>query len=142
MGLAGRRPQNSVYKALKGDNFTNTSSDALKLNTPEKPSNLSKYGNEFWDRYIPRLIELGIATELDSPALEQLAYWFGVWAETKDQLQDADYSTTATGRLLTANTRAFDAFRRLALHYGLTPLSRGSLTLKEPPTDDDDFFVS
>lgn len=52
---------------------------------PIKPDNLDEEASRFWDAVTPELVELGIATEVDSSALSSLCEWWGEYRSACDE---------------------------------------------------------
>lgn len=52
---------------------------------PIKPDNLEGEASRFWDAVTPELVELGIATEVDSAALASLCEWWGEYRDACDE---------------------------------------------------------
>lgn len=48
---------------------------------PKRPRHLKGEAKKFWDFVVPRLVEKGVATEIDAPALEMMAV---AWAEYRN----------------------------------------------------------
>lgn len=131
-------------KLLEGHpNRSLLKSQAAPRGTPVKPTGLGPIAAQFWDRYTPQLITLGLATEIDGPLLEMLATYWGLYQGAKNQITEQhDFSDGDTSRLFRNLNTAHDNFKKLALQFGLTPLARNALTLTEPPSELDEFFTS
>jgi len=136
MGLAGKHPKSNEYKAINGLRLDRLGNQTPIDSMPVKPSKFSVIQAKFWDSTIAELIRLNAVTGLDQAALEQLCHWYEVFVSTAAALKDADFSTTGSARLLNANMRAADSFRRLAIHFGLTPLSRNSVSFDGPDAEE------
>lgn len=140
MGLRGKTPSSNAYKAIAGVRASRMGNQTELTGKPSKPLICGPIASAFWDTTISRLVELGGASDLDQESLEALAHWREVFELTRLALQGADYSTTATARLLNANKKAGDSYQTLAVHFGLTPLARNSVAFEEPTDADDGPF--
>jgi P27 family predicted phage terminase small subunit len=104
------------------------------------PSWLSPEGRKLWRQLYPRLFRLGLATELDA---ESLAIACQAYAE----FEIATKLLQKDGRLLTAPTSGYQmphpavalqrsawaTWLKYASAFGLTPATRGRITVPEPP---------
>ena len=138
MGLAGKSPSTNDYKAIAGFPASRMGNQTKISGKPIKPSNASTEASAYWDGTVNQLITLQAVTSLDQGGLEKLCFYWGVWKQTERQITigEVDLSSTSGQRLMTANIRAHDAWRRLAVHFGLTPLARNSVSFQEPSEDD------
>ena len=98
---------------------------------PKKPRGLPKNASKFWDSTVPRLVELGLATDLDSCMLTQLARWYDVY----QSCMDAYEKEGLRHQMVSAGT-AWKQFDALAAKFGLTPVDpaklRGTVDITPP----------
>ena len=85
---------------------------------------------EAWNFLWPRLVKLGLATELDSHELTAMCQW---WARYQKYMQvtDDDY------RSHNMAVAAYKQFRVIAAKFGLTPTDRVGLKGNTPTADDE-----
>ena len=84
---------------------------------PTPPIDLEGEAKKHWDEVVPILINMGVATSVDSHALTQMCHW---WAEWKKL---ADRETKPITALQTASYN----WLRLAGRFGLTPSDRADI---------------
>jgi P27 family predicted phage terminase small subunit len=102
------------------------------------PRWLDRLGREFWKTYAPRLLKLGLLTELDEAKLAMLAERWSMYrravAKSKRTLV---HDTKANGESPTAYVaiarQALNDFRLMAQEFGLSPSARASLETSPPP---------
>jgi phage terminase small subunit len=92
--------QGKVYASRYGDRDHEPQPDGV----PIQPAELGEHGQEQWNRLVPRLIRLGVATDLDSDALYAMC-------------QEWD-------RYCNGTHAALSNWMKLAGKFGLTPSDR------------------
>jgi P27 family predicted phage terminase small subunit len=147
MGKRGPTPKPSKLKLLEG----NPGKRALPKDEPQPdadtamlkaPSYLSSQAQHEWRRVAPQLYELGLLTQIDGAALEAYCEAYATWRETMKVLrsQGRTYETdTGYIRARPEVGMANEALRQLkafAAEFGLTPSSRGRLSLPEVQGED------
>lgn len=87
---------------------------------------LEGWAMEFWEHNVPRLIEVGLATELDSHELCAMCEW---WAEYRkwQEMTDTPEKPLNDYRRMTGMAAAYKQFRTIAAKFGLTPTDRVGL---------------
>ena len=133
--------KSSKQKLLEGHpNKAIIKQQAEIKNIPTKPKKLSGRASRFWGKYVPLLIEKGLATDLDSPKLEQMAVYWDLWQSCIEQIDRQQLGTPTATRLLNSANKAFDNFRRIAQMFGMSPLPRNALTITDAKLEADEFF--
>jgi P27 family predicted phage terminase small subunit len=138
--MAGRRPTPSALKLVKGNpgkRPVNKREPRPAMEPPAKPSHLSPFAGEAWDRVAPELHRLGLLTVVDGVALELLVCAYDDWRTAHDEVTDegATYETETAqgGRMVRTNPHVAiraDAWRRvksILAEFGLTPASRAKI---------------
>jgi len=112
----------------------------------EPPDWMPRAGRELWQRIVPRLARLGVATECDVEALELLCSSWSDWREAREVLEREGLSCeveTRGGRRVVARPEvaiaaaAAQRVTRLLSDFGLTPASRSRVTALGPPGERD-----
>lgn len=114
----------------------------------EPPEHLSDVAKEFFVQNVEKFSRLGIITESDAAALEQIACVYGEWREA-DAILKAEgpfyETTTATGGfmkrphpMLTARSDAARRLQTLMCEFGMTPASRNKVSAKSEEADAQD----
>lgn len=151
--MAGRKPKPTIIKKLAG----NPGRRPLNENEPKAgPANArlphgvmpSRYGQKLWRSLAPRLIELGVLTELDLPAFEMLCIHYDLARQAMDDIQTN--GITITEGAITKKNPAMQAWREnsaayktLLVEFGLTPSSRSRVVaevFEDEPTLADILF--
>lgn len=74
-----RRKPTAVLK-LQGDYYASRHGDRSRepqpSGEPRMPAHLSDRAREFWNRNVPELVRIGVATALDEEALTRLCVWY------------------------------------------------------------------
>ena len=84
-----------------------------------------------WDHLAPRLISLGLATELDSHELAAMCHWWGEYRKWCNNQTDNEY------RRMVGMAAAYKQFRTIAAKFGLTPTDRVGLQGANKTQDDE-----
>jgi len=101
---------------------------------PQKPTDLDGAAGEFWDRWVPHLVALGVAKEIDTPALEQMCFWWGRAKDLRRLLQKISKAalTKEYFRVQVLAAQADKTFNQVASRFGLTPADRARLRSELP----------
>lgn len=145
--MRGRKPKPTALKLVTGNpgrRPLNKKEPKPKRVIPSPPEHMSARAMAAWGALSTRLDRLGLLTELDALALEQLCENYGEILELRADI-------VANGRFQTVTTQSGDAmervrpaatllsdaerrFRAMMAEFGLTPSARSRVT---PTTDDD-----
>jgi len=144
--MAGAKPKPTIIKKLAG----NPGKRPFNQNEP-KPGRASprmphgvlpKHGQKLWHALAPKLIELGILTEVDLPAFEMLCLHYAFARMAMEDVEINGLTITEDGK--TKKNPAMQAFRenstaykQLLVEFGLTPSSRSRIVadvLDDEPT--------
>ncbi|MBY6275390.1 phage terminase small subunit P27 family [Symbiobacterium thermophilum] len=144
MGIPGRKPKPTHLKVLEG----NPGKRPLPENEPkpapimpECPSWLDRYGKAEWKRVAPMLHRLGLLTEADGMALALYCDAYSTYRRAREALKDGLTFTTPNGYVqqkpeVSIANNAMKQIRAFCAEFGMTPSSRGRITV--PGLDDDD----
>lgn len=91
---------------------------------PEPPDFLGPIASDFWRRYAPMLIEVNVLRQTDVPLWTLCCR---TWQRVREDPED---------------TKAADAFLRLAREFGMSPSSRQYLREPQKYQDDLDAFLA
>ena len=140
--MKGRKPKPSHLKVISG----NPGKRPITSNPQPKPFSLDakppkwigKYGQELWQARAPELIELGILTRADLPMWSILCCTWNMFRKALEIL-NRDGLTTVDERGLprknpiwTLYNSAAKDFSKLAQEFGMTPVSRQRLDVRQP----------
>jgi P27 family predicted phage terminase small subunit len=161
--MPGPPPKPTALKQLAG----NPGHRALNGNEPQPervipamPRGLPKRAQRFWRDHAEKLERLGVLTAVDGPAFTLMALHYAVALEALAIIQQGLVVTAgeegAPPSVVMGGLMAVDengamrkhpllqvwrenstAFRHYAAQFGLTPASRGRLSIPEPTEEDD-----
>lgn len=139
--MRGRKPVPTALKLLRGNpGKRSLPKDEPKPEAPavlEAPPHLEGRSRELWDRVTPRLLRLGLATELDSLVLELLFRAYEDFERSREFIRTngETYETFGpTGSMVRQHPAVAmrnDAWRRTvaaAAEFGMTPSSRSRVS--------------
>lgn len=144
--MSGRKPKPTSIKRLAG----NPGKRPLNDREPKpRPANvkmprgvLPKHGQKLWRQLAPLLLELGVLTEVDLPALEMMCLHYALARQALEEVNEIGLTIEEDGK--TKKNPAMQAFRensqaykQLLVEFGLTPSSRSRIvteTLENEPT--------
>ena len=135
--MSGPPPKPTALKVLegnKGKQKLNTKEPKpLPVHSIKAPEWLSKYAKEFWQKYVPMLVRLGLYTEADESAMILLSESYADFRECLLVTQ-ADGRTFLTEKEYTVQRPEVAILRKarkdmesLLAHFGMTPASRSRL---------------
>ncbi len=120
---SGRKPKPTALKLLEGNRGKRRIvKEPEPDGQPLRPNWNDGEAIRFWDRNVPQLTELGIATKLDQDALEMMCQTYAAWlaAMQTDAVPDA--------------TKLFNSFWKIASCFGMTPADRTRLSFVKERT--------
>lgn len=88
---------------------------------PRKPAGMSKDASDHWKAVVPSLIDTGVATEQDAPALAAMCEFRGEYERAKRRKQ---HDRTRLLMMVAAHKEWIN----LASRFGLTPSDRARIT--------------
>jgi phage terminase small subunit len=91
---------------------------------PVMPDGLTSLAREHWDFMVPQLVQMGVATAVDTPALEAMCRWWDRYV-TAFQLEDYRGAKDASNQWLT-----------FAARFGMTPADRVKIVANVTDGDD------
>jgi len=122
---------------------------------PTPPSHLPTAGKRMWKRLAAELVDAGILTVVDLPALEVCCLNYGIyvslWKSIFRMIEDPDTGKRRRRRLeeymmgknsqtmpeYTSMTKAFSTFKSYLIEFGLTPASRSRVEVPRGSKDAD-----
>jgi P27 family predicted phage terminase small subunit len=138
----GPAPKPTAVKQLAGNpghRLLNESEPkpAIPKQVPYAPRHLNVDGKREWRKLVPRLMRLGLYTELDQYAVSMLCEVWGQWVEAKRMTRKTGgpiLKATDTGNLYQnpwyhVQNKAWEQLRKIIGEFGLTPSSRSKITL-------------
>ncbi len=138
--MAGRRPKPTHLKLVTGNpgkRAINKSEPNPTRGIPAQPNHLSPQARLAWDSFSLMLDKIGVLTEADGAALEQISETYAeVVSLRADIATNGRFQTVATKsgdemeRLRPAYSALMDADRRLKawlVEFGVTPAARGKV---------------
>lgn len=148
MATAGRRPKPTNLKILEGNpgkRALNKSEPKPKPIAPKCPTWLDKEAKKEWKRVAPELERLGLLTIVDGTALAAYCQAYSRWKQAEEILQaEGLIFATESGYLMPRPEvkiaeKSMQLIKSFCAEFGLTPSSRGRMSLPEVD-DGDDFF--
>lgn len=107
---------------------------AVKAKIPPKPAGLTKVANAVWEDLGPKLVEVGLLSEVDGAAFTLLCRNISDYEAVLAKLQSVDdYVDTTPNKFkvqsvwFTLRNRLHDDILRLSKEFGLTPASRSGM---------------
>lgn len=138
MGRRGTKPKPIELKVLKGTYRKDRDgdiADAVKTSgLPIKPSGMPADESAIWDEVVPKLVEMGVAKEVDSSELGSMCFWIA----TENTLRKTIRKMRKHGmtmdyrRLQSSAAEAFKCWDKIAMRYGMTSSDRATLKTETP----------
>lgn len=137
-----------------GENPANEPEPEVLSDVPKAPSYLNRWGKAKWKEIAEELVDKGVLTVVDLPALELLCAQYGLFCELHDAIThevgpDGKRRKVSVARYLAGKNSqtipeyvqmkaASAAYKTYAVEFGLTPASRNRIDLPErtPQTKD------
>jgi len=157
--MAGRPKKPTNLKLIQGthrkDRVPEHEPEPEKVSeVPRPPSYLSKHAKKLWKTLAEELVEKGILTVVDLPALEVCCEAYGQYRAAQEAVfRPVDPKTgKRTKRTLSeymkgrnsqtmpeysSMTKAFYYFKAYLIEFGLTPASRGRIDLPDSGEEED-----
>lgn len=161
--MSGPAPKPTALKKLAGNpgkRALNGAEPQPERVVPAMPRGLPRRAQRFWKSHAEKLERLGLLTAVDGPAFTLMALHYAVALEALEIIQQglagqAGEDGTLEGAIM-GGLMAVDengamrkhpllqvwrensaAFRQYAMQFGLTPASRGRLSIPDPAVEDD-----
>ena len=147
----GRKPTPSHLKLVKGTNRKdreNGQEPQPQRARPSMPAHMSDRAKEVWGYVVALLDRMGVLTEADAMALEQLCEAYADWRDARETIEAAGayYETVnqAGGTMIRAHPAVSirnDAARRvqsLMAEFGMTPSSRSKVKGRDGDEEQND----
>ncbi len=149
MGVPGPKPKPPALKLLEGNpghRPINENQPKPRPVAPKCPSWLATEARKEWRRVAPELERMGLLSGIDRAALAAYCQAYARWREAEETIDrlgltfrtntgyEAPRPEVTIARQMMVQMRAF------CVEFGLTPSSRGRMTLPEVPDDEDNPF--
>ena len=137
--MVGRKPKPAALKLLEGRAGHQAITETPKPRpiAPHCPTWLDREAKREWRRLAPALERLGLLTEVDGSALAGYCQAFARWQQAEKVMTEKGLTfETEKGYLVprpevTIARQMMVQMRAFSVEFGLTPSSRGRLTLPE-----------
>ena len=142
--MKGRKPKPTELKKLEG-----VRTSRINKNEPEPgpgkvtcPRFLSKEAKAEWRRIAPELTRLGLLTPLDRAAFAAYCQSYAHWVKAETLLSDKGVLVRgAKGQIVASplfwiSTSASKMMLKFAIEFGLTPSSRGQISISREESRD------
>lgn len=145
----GRPPKPTKLKILAGNpgrRPLNTNEPKPKPISPKCPSWLDKEAKKEWKRVAPELERLGLLTIVDGAALAAYCQAYSRWKRAEELVKkEGLVVATESGYLMPHPAvkiaeKSMQLIRGFCTEFGLTPSSRGRMSLPVERSDDEDEF--
>lgn len=100
---------------------------------PYQIEKLEGFAAELWDRVVPELVRMKIATAIDSPQLFAMCQWWQEFRELQSDIEMDPYKRTC------AMAGAYKQFGAIAAKFGLTAADRANLDIDDGEEEDSPF---
>jgi P27 family predicted phage terminase small subunit len=115
-----------------------------RLEMPRCPSHLDAEARREWRRVAPELHALGLLTAIDGDALAVYCTAWSQWVEAEKHLEEDGLVISVNGverpsPWLRIANQAQRLVLDMAREFGMTPISRGRITVIAPPAAADPF---
>jgi P27 family predicted phage terminase small subunit len=142
--MRGRKPTPTRLKLLRGNPGKRPLNDKEPRpdGAPVCPDWLDGEAQREWDRVVPRLVRLGLATELDQALLAAYCAGWSQWRRATEVVAREGATYTTGGGLVRRRPEVAIAqeagrqLERLAARFGFSPADRARLAV-EPPRGPD-----
>ena len=156
-GGNNRKPKDSkiIQGTFRKDRNPANEPDPPKVDeVPRAPSHLNRWAKRWWKQQTPVLLETGVLRTVDLPSLETVAELYGQYRESQDAVYHcideetgarrkrslAEYMAGRNSQTMpeyTAMTKALASYRAAAAEFGLSPVSRNRVDLREKGDEKD-----
>ncbi|MEM8668736.1 MAG: P27 family phage terminase small subunit [Planctomycetota bacterium] len=132
MTKRGRPPKPDAIKIAEGtyrsDRHGDQDAKPKAEGVPVRPEMAMPEAKEFWDQYVPMLVEMGVAKRADTPRLQALAESWALLRRATKAVNDDPidkYARIAYGEY----SRQFTT---LANEFGMNPIARSRIIIDKP----------
>lgn len=111
---------------------------------PDCPKWFDAEAKRFWEKYAPKLYNLGLLTEIDGPAFEAVCQRYSLWVRCEKRLKSKGLiMKTETGYEqqrpeVSIAKNALADVKAFLTEFGMTPASRSRIDLKLDEKEDDE----
>jgi len=153
--MRGRKPKPTHLKVLAGNpgkRPLNENEPKPRPIAPKCPSWLDREAKKEWKRVAPALERLGLLTEVDGAALAAYCQAYGTWVAAQKKINEYlkengkltyEYTNKGGGTNevpipeISIAEKALKQMKAFCTEFGLTPSSRGRLSLPEQGEEDE-----
>lgn len=149
-GRAGRPPKAKALKVIQGTWRADRDAHRpwIPAKAPRQPPGMSPLARGCWQRLAPKLVELGLLTELDRESFTALCESWALYRRMEALITElGETYETKTGFIrprpeIGIRDRALSQLQRSCAAFGLEPVSRSRLNLRpaEDRGSDEDFL--
>src|SRR5690554_5390457 len=128
--MRGRPPKPIKLHKAAGSYRRDRHGGALDITTsgaPVKPSGLGEHGDRLWESVVTPLVEVGVATEVDTASLAGMCEWYQRYRDCADVLDRTAPDDRSAYRLTIQTRMCWQTFESMASQFGLSPASRARL---------------
>lgn len=139
-GRSGRPPKPTALKLLQGNPGKRVLNESEpkpeRLSLTDAPPYLDEAGAAFWDKYAPKLVKLGLLTELDEPEFAAACQQESLYQKLTKIIMRAPAGKRA--KELDSRARYALANRdRILARFGFDPSSRSKLSVAPQKATDE-----
>lgn len=142
--MRGRKPKPTALKELAGNPGKrplpqNEPKPGVPSSPPYAPRHLGSEAKREWRRLVPRLMAVGIFTELDYAALALYCEAYGRWvvaeehlrADTEGEILVSEKGFRYINPWRTVANQAWEQMRKILVEFGMTPSSRSRVKVEK-----------
>ena len=148
----GRRPRPTHLKLLEGNPGKRPINEdepepEVPAKVPRAPAFLGKEGKAEWRKLVPELMELGLYTSIDRPALTAYCEAWDTWRQAEDHKRKHGVTTTTPNGYEVQSAyvgianKAMAHVRAFLAEFGMSPSSRSRVGVKPKSKDDTEEFL-
>lgn len=146
-GRSGRKKIPAATKKLRGTFRKDRDAEPAQLEVPESfPEPLFELREdvrELWDSLVPRMLQIGLLTDLDVMEFNVGFRWYNVFVATAEQLHSVSemYHHTEKGTpiqhpLVSIHNQASAKVSQFCSKFGLSPSARSGMTIQNVDTNE------
>ena len=127
MGLRGPVPKPTALRIASGRQAYNYGEPQPDKTPPPCPDYLDDVARSEWDRQVEILMDMGVLTEADGPALATLCVATSILARAQKELETSDLTVSEGSRvnpIITVINTQIDTITKISREFGLTPAAR------------------
>lgn len=143
--MKGRKPRPTKIKILEGEknkNRINRREPKPHPGRPTCPDHLSTAAKSEWKRIVPQLEDMGLLSKIDRTELAFYCQAYARWKKAeavlneKGELYKTQSGNVIISPMLWVANRAMEQCHKFLIEFGMTPASRGRISVSRPGEDD------